>query len=292
MLNKLPSKIAIIGVGLIGGSIAMGLKKRLGNKISISGLCNDHKRAQSAQDRGMIDHIISADLNIPENTQLVIIGTHISTTIKILDKLMNIPLKCPVIDVGSTKLLIQKHIQTTLKNKLNFIGTHPMAGSEINGFENADPFLFHSKPWIICPNKNTKPDDIKMIKNLVTELGSIPVIMDAKKHDEIAAWSSHIFLAISSILIGTCTKKGNWDRISEMASSGFRDVTRLGSHDPAMITDIFSTNKLNILNSLRKLTQEINLFSRILEKDDSKDLINYLTHSKTIRDTWLSRRFN
>ncbi|MBI4990915.1 prephenate dehydrogenase/arogenate dehydrogenase family protein, partial [Candidatus Gottesmanbacteria bacterium] len=137
-MDNLPKKITIIGVGLIGGSIALGLKMHLASKITIVGLCNDPKRAKLAQEKGLIDQAIFDLKNIPKTTGLVIIATPISSNLSILPQLSKIVARnCLIVDVGSTKEMVIKSVESKFPN-LHFIGTHPMAGNDLTGFENAD----------------------------------------------------------------------------------------------------------------------------------------------------------
>lgn len=286
-MNNLPQKIAIIGVGLIGGSIACGLKKRLGTKITILGACNSLKRAKLAKSYELIDVVINDIQDITTDTQLIILAVPVQTSIEILAKLAKKKQKLLIMDIGSTKEKICEFAVNNLPENINFIGTHPMAGKETSGFEEADPNLFVGKPWIICPPKNTPLQSIAIVENLIELLRAKPVIMQDKNHDRLAAWASHLFLTISSILIAATHKQPQWQKLERIASTGFRDTTRLASQDPKMKTDIILTNRKNILMTLGKLKKEIDDFSELLLRNNNKEIFAYFDQTKKIRDRWL-----
>ena len=288
-----PKKIAIIGVGLIGGSIALGLKKHFGSKINIFGLCRSAKRGKKAVESGIIDKAISDVKSIPSDIDLIIIATPISEILEILNRIARIPLKSYLVfDVGSTKKIITDAAAKILPKNALFIGTHPMAGSEMSGFENADPNLFRNKPWIVCSALPTTNRQLSTIKNLIDALGAKFILMNAKMHDGLTVWASHIFLAVSSILIGLITKKEAVKEIAKIASTGFRDTTRLASDNPKMKTDIFLTNKDNVINSLDCLIEEINYFKELLIRENEREVLHYLMNSKLQRDNWLAQYFS
>ncbi|MCJ7740464.1 prephenate dehydrogenase [Candidatus Microgenomates bacterium] len=289
MTINLPKKIAIIGVGLIGGSIALGLKKALGDKISVSGSCSDLKRAQRAQKMGIIDEIISPDKRSLTDCSLVIISTPINSVITTVKQL--IPLLAPntlMIDVSSTKRIICEEINKFLPVNLFFLGTHPMAGSELSGFENASADLFTNKPWIVCPNQETRRNNLLPIKSLIQILKAKPIIMTPAQHDKLVAWASHLFLIVSSILVSAVSKQSRWEEIARIASTGFCDTTRLASHDPDLKTEIIKTNKKNITDCLLKVRNEIDDFIILLEQNRFRDIRQYMNKTKSVRDNYLN----
>lgn len=288
---RLPKRITVVGVGLIGGSIALGLKMHLASKISILGLCNDPERAKLAQKEGIIDQAIFNLAQIPRIDNLIILATPISTIIKILPALAKLRLKeCLTIDVGSTKREIVNFAAVNFPS-FPFVGTHPMAGKEYSGFKNADPFLFKNKPWIVCPVDNIKSTHLEIVNWLINILGAKKIIMSAKKHDQVLAFASHLWLILSSISVSIAAKQPQWKIIAQVASTGFRDITRLASHSPEMKTDIIFSSKNNIISVLQETKEEIDNFLDILTKNDANKLLTYLRESKIIRDYWLAKHF-
>lgn len=288
-MNEFPEKVAIIGVGLIGGSIAMGLKKHFGSKITILGSCSKIERTKKAKELGIIDEVI--DLHAQplglRLVTLIILATPIDETIKILKLLSKIKFKnCLIIDVGSTKEYVINAASQIMGPNISFIGTHPMAGNDMSGFENADPNLFRNKSWIVCVK--THP----MVSELIEILGAKKILMDAKKHDELTTWASHLNLVSSSILINTISSQKNWPEIAKIASTGFRDTTRLASSNVDMKKDIILTNRENVIKSLNNFQKEIGNFISILNSNNTDRLTNYLTHAKTIRDNWIENYFS
>jgi len=288
-VNEFPKKIAIIGVGLIGGSIALGLKQHLGAKITILGSCNNIERTKKAKESGIIDEVI--DLHAQpqglRSVTLIIIATPVGETIKLLELISKIKIKnCLIVDVGSTKEFVINTANQFLGPNISFIGTHPMAGSELSGFENADPNLFRNKPWIVCSNNHP------IISELIDILGAKKILMDAKKHDELTSWASHLNLVSSSILINAIGKQKNWPEVAKIASTGFRDTTRLASSNVEMKKDIIFTNKKNIIGSLIKFQKEIEVFVKLLQNNDTFKISNYLSTAKTIRDNWIENNFS
>lgn len=292
-MKEFPEKIAIIGVGLIGGSIALGLKSHFGTKITILGSCDDPSRAQKAVREGIIDIAINNIANLPKDTDLIIIATPIRSTLEIIKRLgSNCPPNCLIIDIGSTKKVILATAQKFLAGEASFIGTHPMAGSEMSGFENASVNLFRNKPWIICPTQKVSNSNLQVVKALISILGANPVIMTAETHDRLTIGASHIFLAISSLLVNAIVKEKDWPEIAQIASTGFRDTTRLASDNPGMKTDIVMTNRTNLLVALGKLKDEITDFTQLIRESDDKAILKYFEDSKRVRDDWISTYFN
>lgn len=292
-MNQLPKKIAIIGIGLVGGSIALGLKCHFGSKITILGSCNDLRRAKLAKKEGIIDEVLRKDQPIPQNTKLIIIATPVVTIPNVLRFLARCtPADTLIIDVGSTKQAICQQAEKILPRPRSFLGTHPMAGGEEAGFENASANLFRNKPWIICPTKTTRTNDIKLVSRLVEILGGLPIILTSTMHDQVVTWASHLSLVFSSILVETIAKQSNWKLIAKVASSGFRDTTRLASFNPNLKADIVATNKENILAALETTKQEIDLFAKLLKEDKNERIFAYFNRSKRIRDNWLEKYFS
>lgn len=294
-MNNVLKKVAILGVGLIGGSIALGLKRHFGSKITILGSCNSIERAKEAKRLGIIDEII--DLHAQplglRSVNLIVLAAPVGEIIKLLNMLSRINLgKCLIIDVGSTKEYIINAANQLLDTNISFIGTHPMAGSEMSGFENASVNLFRNKPWLVCPSQNTVKGSIPVVTEIISALGAKPIMMDAVSHDVNSSWASHLSLITSSILVNLCAKQKNWDEIAQIASTGFRDSTRLASDNPNMKTDIVQTNRQNLIKCLKALNTEISSFLELLNKNNRQDILEYFQHAKVKRDEWIQNYFS
>lgn len=293
-MKSFPGKIAVIGVGLIGGSIALGLKKQFGAKITVFGLCANPKRTKSAVEAGIIDAGLSEIGDLPSDINLIILAVPVRTSLEIIKILAKRNFdSCLVIDVGSTKQAIIVKARKLFGQNISFIGTHPMAGNETSGFESASAGLFRHKPWIICHDKS-KADSRQLatVKNMIQTLEAEIFMMDAKTHDKFAGWVSHAQLALSSILINTLMRQNKGRQMMKIASNGFRDVTRGASHNPQMRTDIILTNKANIISVLGKVKAEIDIFLESLRKSDGRGILKYFQDAKKIRDNWLSAGFS
>jgi len=287
MKNKL--NIAILGIGLIGGSIALGLKKRLDNRVSIIGMSQNINRAFKAKSLGMVDQVIPSMKEIPKNIDLVIISTPISVCINLLKRIgRNVRTDLIIIDTCSTKKTVVDTAEKCLPEYISFIGTHPMAGIEKQGFEFACPDLFINKPWIICPSRNSKKNDLSMVNDIINILEAKAVILDPVSHDKLSVLSSHLPLILGNILIGTILREHQWHNVEKIISTGFMDTTRLASDNPLLKSDIIRTNSQNIIDSLNKYKQELDYFIKLVQSDNRRKILSYLKNSKLRRDKLLS----
>lgn len=290
-MSKLPKTIVIIGIGLIGASIAMSLKSRLGREIKIIGVSKNLENSQRLQKLGLIDQSIENLSLIPDTTELIIISTPINVITKIISELVSRnKASTSIMDVGSIKGEILSYAEKFGK-KINFLGTHPMAGSEKQGHENADPNLFMNKPWVICKSNNTNKKTLDLVENVIKIMGAKPIFMNVIDHDQTITWASHMSLILTSILTCTAAKKSYWEKIEKAASTGFRDTTRLASQNPKMKKDIVAFNKTNIIQALNDLQKEITLFQNLLEKGNDSEILGYFSLSKKLRDDWIKKYF-
>jgi prephenate dehydrogenase len=289
--NKIQfNAVGIIGVGLIGGSIAMGLKEKLKSNITIFGLCRNENHTQNNIKRHIIDKKLELKKSGLNKLDVLIIATPVRTTIEILGKIVHkIPKKCLIIDVGGTKEQVCKCIYSA-HPVLNFLATHPMAGSELSGSINAHPFLFQNKKWIIIKEKNTTNRNMHMVESVIQLLGAKPVYMDSQKHDEIMSTASHIPSIISSILMLTSGQNKNWNKIASVASTGFADTTRLSGQNCLMKKEIIMTNKENIVRDLMVFQRKLEIGIQLIKNNDEQQLFVFLENAKRMHDEWVLKK--
>lgn len=221
-------KIGVVGLGLIGGSIF----KALSEFHEVIGISNSQKNSQEN---------ITDDLNALKDCEIVFVATHMNKTIKILDELNEILDEDTIVaDVCSLKEFVcQKEY------KFNFIPTHPMAGTEKTGFENSFKELFQGAKWVIC--KKQYPENLKKV---IEQTGAEIIFASPKEHDEAVALISHMPMVISQALFKSVQ---NNPLALHLASSGFRDMTRLALSSDEMANDMINMNYQNIQNSILKL---------------------------------------
>lgn len=278
LLNKnidIPfKKIGIIGVGLIGGSILKGLIKN--KELEIFGLSKKDKDAKLAYKEGYLKKLISIK-EMVENCDLIIIATPINTIIPIAKEIKNIYKKnfinnkILIIDTGSIKDKIVKEFEKLTEGSIEFLGTHPMAGSEKQGFVNSRGDLFLGYPWIISPHNKNSNVNLRKIKKLILRLGSKPYILNSQEHDFIIARVSHLVFLISKLIfIYTYEMNKNW---LKYAGTGFKTTTRLTKANPILHFQILE-------NNFRNISKEYKEFIRFLNKFDIKKLISIKTLKK------------
>lgn len=277
MINKL----CIIGLGLIGGSIAAALKKQKFVKHIIA--CDrDENNLKIAVKLQIIDDYSLDIKNSIIGCNVIIIATPVNSTNNILATIKpNIQPNMLITDVGSTKCSVIRDVQNILGNSFNkFIPAHPITGKEATGSINANADLFIGKKVIITPNNNI-PEDIEFISKMWQKVGSIVEQMAAKKHDEIFALSSHLphILAFSFVnYMAQHNDAKNW------TGGGFKDFTRIASSDSTMWSDICNTNKEEILKHLNNYQNELTQLSKFIKDNEVKD---YFANAKKHRDDWI-----
>lgn len=267
-------RIAIIGLGLIGGSWALALKnmRYAAHRVGL----DTPKVLKQAVESGAV-HEGARDVDgAVRNADLVILATPVGKILELLPQLIiSAPPHALITDVGSTKQRIAQHAKELSAGGPLFLGGHPLAGKEHSGFEYADAELFRDACYAIVPPSDTAMKDAraKAFVSLVKSLGAKPCVMDAASHDEAAAYLSHMPQLLSTGLAGMVAEKTGQNGLSlELAGSGFRDLTRLAESSYSMWRDICLTNIENIQAALDAMilkldTIKTHLSTRELERE-------------------------
>lgn len=277
--SQLFRKVTIIGVGLMGGSIGMGIKKRrLAQEVV--GLSQQPTSIATALKAGAIDHGTHDLKKAVHNADLVVLSTPVSIIAEVLPVIgPHLKRNCIVTDVGSTKASIVSAAQKFFPPHVYFIGSHPLVGSEKKGAEHADADLFVNATCLMTPTDKTNRAACERVKTLWTKLGAKVKLLSPDEHDQILAYISHLPHLAAYSLIGTIPQ-GHL----EYAAQGLKDTTRIASSSPQMWSDISMANKKNIVAALDEMVKNLGTVRKMVVADDHQNLINYFKSAKTKRD--------
>lgn len=273
--------IYMIGIGLIGGSFAMDIKRLYPNVI-IYGISRKEKTLNKALELNLIDK--KATLNNIENADLVIVSIPVDATVKLLPTILDkIPDTGLVIDAGSTKEAICKSVEQHPKRK-NFLACHPIAGTENSGPTAAISELYLGKTTIICEVEKTAVLLQEKALQLFATIGMRIRYMNPVSHDKHIAYVSHLS-HISAFMLGktVINKEKNERDIFDMAGSGFRSTVRLAKSSPAMWTPILKQNKENVIETLREYIHNLKHFKELMEQDNFSEIFNEMENINYIK---------
>ncbi|OFW54671.1 MAG: hypothetical protein A2163_04800 [Actinobacteria bacterium RBG_13_35_12] len=279
-------KITIIGVGLIGGSLGLALKKK-NPKFKISGI-DKSKIIEKAIARRAIDEGTSNLKNGIKEADVVILATPVKTILDLLPQINPFIKKgCIVTDTGSTKGQIVETADKILSEDVYFIGGHPIAGSEKYGIEEADSHLFQDKTYILTPSKKSNLIALEKIFLLINTIGAKRLVLDPLEHDRVAGAISHLpqILAVSlTNMIGELSQQENNNHYFKAIGEGFKDMTRIASSPYKMWEDICETNQENIL----EMIQEFRNYLKAIEgklKNNPGNLKEEFQKASKLRET-------
>ena len=276
------NNIFIIGVGLIGGSLALDLKAK-DKSIKVFGIDLNDAHLDDAIQLGVIDE--KANYQDLQNADLVVLSIPVDSAVaelpKILDAISDTTL---VMDVGSTKAPVCKAIETHPRRR-NFLATHPIAGTEFSGPKAAIHGLFQNKTNIICEVEKTAFKLQEQALQLFTHLGMRIRYMNPEAHDKHIAYVSHLS-HISSFMLGKTVieKEKNERDIFDMAGSGFASTVRLAKSSPDMWTPIFKQNKDNVIETLEEYIQNLTQFKELMQRNDFETIHAEMTNTNHIKD--------
>ena len=277
--------VSIIGIGLIGSSIARGIKKHnIANKVV--GYAKTLKTREKAMDLGYMDQVFDSANDAIKDADLVVlcvpVGANRDIMVEISDNLSEGTI---LTDVGSVKAEVIKQLKDIIPDKVSFIPAHPIAGTEFSGPESGFAELFDHKWCVLTPYEKSKKQDIKKVKNFWERLGMNVDEMSPEYHDLVLAITSHIPHLIAYNIVGTATNLAEITRkeVTKYAAGGFRDFTRIASSDPIMWRDIFLNNQEAVLEMLDKFSDDLSSLREAIEKKDGKELQKYFTKTRDIR---------
>ncbi|MCG8451404.1 MAG: prephenate dehydrogenase/arogenate dehydrogenase family protein [Pirellulales bacterium] len=270
--------VAIIGVGLLGGSIGLALRKR-GVAVKIVGV----GRRQTSLDKALACGAISRGVTDLEagvaEAELVVVATPVARIVEDVSRVLAAASKVLVTDVGSTKAEICAAIQTQAENAGRFVGSHPLAGDHRSGPENARADLLEGKTVVMTPTEATDKETTTAIQRFWQSLGAQVVLMAPDQHDQALAWSSHLpHLAASALAELT---PAEW---LPLAASGWADTTRVAAGDPELWTQIFAQNRPDLLTALDRFMAGLQQIHESLVTEDWADIQDFLAKAKQARD--------
>ncbi len=272
-------RVGIIGTGLIGGSIATGLAEL--HEIIV--FDPDRERCAALQQRVPNVQIVDSREALGAQAEIVIIATPVAAIAEAVQTVLAAS-SAVVTDVGSVKSTILEEIgNLPEEQRKRFVGGHPMAGSEQDGLAGADPLLFQEAVWITTPTIETTPEAMRMVKQLIHDLGAQQIVLDAQAHDELVAVVSHVPQLVASSLMGYAADQPQQAALARLAAGGFRDMTRIAASHPAIWPDICAANREAILSALDGLTERLDEVRALVDQQDRSGLLQVLEHSRNAR---------
>lgn len=279
------NRVAIIGLGLIGGSMGLALHKmRVAEQIagydSGLGVC------EQARKTGAIDETSDCLADIVTGADLVILATPVGAMHTILQSISPALSSGTIItDVASTKTQVVSWAEQLLPTNVFFIGGHPMAGKEVSGVEAADAELFKNCIYCLTPTSQTNSTAVSTMSSLIEILGARQRFLSPREHDHQVASVSHLPFLSSVALMTTVAEDAAWDEASFLAATGFRDMTRLAGGSPAMYRDICLTNSTAIIEQLDTYIATLSLLRDRITKHD-KDMDEVFRTAQQLRQQW------
>jgi prephenate dehydrogenase len=281
-------RLVIIGSGLLGTSVAMGLKAR-GFTGTITALCRSQVSADKALATGAYDHATHDPASALADATLAVIAVPLSGFAAVFAQIAEYGAADLVItDVGSTKASVIVDARAHLTDLSRVIGAHPMAGSEKSGPDAGEADLFVGKPCILTLSDSDEPAAVALVRGLWATLGMSVLVMSPQEHDEKVAVVSHLPHLAAVMLVQAAEELGGLD----LASTGYRDTTRLASSNPPMRADILMANRESVDQALEVLAARLESMRLALQSGDPQAILELLNTARESRERWLDQQRN
>lgn len=285
--NQFPivDRLVVIGVGLIGGSLAKALRNA-GAVAEVVGVGRREKPLQRAVELGIIDRYSLDAAEAVKDADVVVVAVPVLSVESMLARIKDtLNASTIVTDVGSAKGIVIEALQALYQEvPRNFVPGHPIAGSEQSGVEAVNETLYQQHNVILTPQKNTDAQALAIVRRLWEAVGAQVLEMSVEFHDQVLAATSHLPHLLAYSLVDTLAKQGDNQEIFRCAAGGFRDFTRIASSDPTMWHDIFLANRKAVLDSLDNFSEGIAELRTALEQQDSQSMMGVFTRAKAARD--------
>lgn len=265
--------VAIVGLGLMGSSLALALKQAQPGTVVV-GSDPDPMTLRKALDRGIVESA-SADLSVVDVADIVVVAVPILAVKNVFSNLGGRVDGKVVTDMASTKVSV---MEWAAASGIDLVGGHPMCGKEASGIDAADASIFIGAPWMLTRESAE-------VKALVASVGSHPLVMDAATHDRLVAGVSHAAFLLSVGYVLSLSGRPDWSEASKLAASGFRDMSRLAAGDPQLYAGISRTNRDHLVEQLDAISATLAKLRRHLQDDDPR-LVELFEDAKSVRDRW------
>ena len=278
-------RVAIIGLGLIGGSVGMALRQSRATQ-QVAGYDAGKGVGERARKLGAIDQVCHSLAEAARGTELIVLATPVVAMRALLQQLATLTAPGTIItDVASTKAQVISWAEEYVPPTIAFVGGHPIAGKETSGVEAAQANLFQGCIWCVTPTRRTSPAALDRVSALIETLGARIRFLEPLEHDGMIAGVSHLPFIASSLLMKTAAGSDSWDDASLLAGSGFRDMTRLAAGSAEMYRDICLTNSETITRWLTAYINDLSAFRDRLAAHDA-NLGEVFEHARKLRLEW------
>ncbi|MCR6572857.1 prephenate dehydrogenase [Campylobacter insulaenigrae] len=271
--------VGIVGLGLMGGSLGLSLRE---NKMIdiVYGYDINKDFEKIAAEKKLVDKIVNFEQI--KRCDVIVLAVPVNAIIEILKDLEDTSQDCTIIELGSTKEEISKHLTSKLKQ--HFIAAHPMAGTENSGPNAAIRDLYKNAVCILCDTQNAAHLHQKRAIEIFSDLGMKIIFMDSLSHDHHTAIISHLPHVISFSLANFVMKEENKKNITHLGGPSFKDMCRIAKSNPKMWSGIFQQNKQNLLNSIEMFQKELQECKKMIEKSDVNELEAWIKDANKLRE--------
>ncbi|WP_408956521.1 prephenate dehydrogenase/arogenate dehydrogenase family protein [Natroniella sp. ANB-PHB2] len=278
------SKIAVVGVGLIGSSLGLAFQD-LEQVEEVVGIDQNSSHLQQALEMGVINSTASLKEGV-QGVDLVIVATPVGTIVDLIEEItLHVDQETLITDVGSTKSSLVEQLEVTVAAKEQiYIAGHPMTGSEVVGPSGADKYLFENAIYVLTETEQTDQTALTALKALLEKLGAQVLVLDPKRHDQIVALTSHLPHIVAVNLMQVIDQFAQSDGlITSLTAGGFRDTTRIAAGDPTMWKDIFLYNQVEVLKVVEAFEDKLAQLKELIIKQAEEELLEQLTQARESR---------
>jgi prephenate dehydrogenase len=271
--------VAVVGLGLMGGSLAGALRGRC---RTVVGVARRTETIEAALTRGLVDQGTADLASGVGQADVVVLATPVRVILRLLDEIGPLlPDGCLLVDLGSTKAQIVARM-AALPAHVQPLGGHPMCGREVSGIAAADPTLYRGHIFVLAPLPRTSQAALALGRALVEAVGARPLVLDPDRHDRLVATASHLPYLLACALVGAAETAASTDpAVWEVAASGFRDTSRLAASDVTMMLDILLTNREAVVEALGTCDAQLQHLARLVASGNEQGLRTVLS---AIRD--------
>lgn len=284
-------RLCIIGVGLIGGSLARAVRQA-GAVERIVGCSRDAAHLEKARELGVVDEITTDPVQAVQDADVVVLGMPVGAMERVLEQIApHLAPGCALTDVGSTKASVVAAARRVFGDDLpgGFVPGHPIAGTEKSGVEASFPELFRQRRVVLTPLPSSAPDAVETVRHLWQAAGAVVESMTPEHHDEVFAATSHLPHVLAYSLVDTLARLDEKVEIFRYAAGGFRDFTRIASSDPAMWHDICLANREALLKVMDLFEQDLRRVRDAIATGNGDYLHTVFTQAKHARDRYVDR---